>query len=245
MVVPAHLPEEAEIDRLRDSMPKDAKEMLTGVIKLTKAWEILTKRFGDKDLIATKLKNELKALSISEKYDHEKIIALVIKIRSLVSRLETVKASEALKYDGEFVAAVYFQLPERQKIKWLEFDSDKFDDKWAALIAFLDDAYEKAVKEKLLLACYTPVKDKKVILELEFLLHRLQTEVMSQITMLNIRRKGWRKLERELGSVLLLIGSIPMRVDSLQVEHGLSKEAVSYGRCSSCFRNSQSSRYCH
>ena len=162
VVVPAHLPEEAEIDRLRDSMPKDAKEMLTGVIKLTKAWEILTKRFGDKDLIATKLKNELKALSISEKYDHEKIIALVIKIRSLVSRLETVKASEALKYDGEFVAAVYFQLPERQKMKWLEFDSDKFDDKWAALIAFLDDAYEKAVKEKLLLACYTPVKDKKV-----------------------------------------------------------------------------------
>ena len=162
VVGPARLPEEAEIDRLRDSVPKDAMDMLTGVTKITKAWELLTKRFGDRDLIATKLKNELKSLSISVKHDHEKIIALVIKVRSLVSRLETMKASEALRYDGEFVSAVYFQLPERHKVKWLEFDSDKYDDKWTALLVFLDDAYEKAVKEKLLLASFTPPKDKKV-----------------------------------------------------------------------------------
>ena len=48
----------------------------------------LKKRFGDEDLIAIKLKNELKSLVISAQQDHEKIIALVIKVRSLVTRLD-------------------------------------------------------------------------------------------------------------------------------------------------------------
>ena len=157
VVGPANLPEEAEVDRLRDSLPKDAKEMLTGVSKVSKAWDILGKRYGDKDLIATKLKNELKGLTFKEKADHEKIIALVIKIRSLVTRLETLQASDALHYDGEFISAVYFQLPERQRFRWLEYDKSLHTDKWSALLAFLDDAYEKAVQEKLLLASYTPL----------------------------------------------------------------------------------------
>ena len=157
IVVPANLCEEAEIDRLRDALPKEAKEMLTGVVKLSKAWDILKKRYGDEDLIATKLKNELKGLVISEKTDHEKIITLVVKIRSLVSRLESLKASEALKYDGNFISAVYFQLPDRHKTKWLEFDASLHSDKWAALNAFLETSYDHAVKEKLFLASYTPV----------------------------------------------------------------------------------------
>ena len=113
VVGPAHLPEEAEVDRLRDALPKDVKEMLTGVHKRDKAWDILTKRFGDKDLIATTLKNQLKNLSILEKSDHEKMITLTIKVRSLVTRLESLGASEALKHDGEFISAIYFQLPDR------------------------------------------------------------------------------------------------------------------------------------
>lgn len=156
VVGPANLPDEAEVDRLRDALPKDTREMLTGVTKVSKAWDILNKRFGDKDLIATKLKNELKGLTLKEKADHEKIIALSIKIRSLVTRLESLQASNALKYDGEFVSAVYFQLPDRQKSKWLDFDKSLHPDKWSAMLAFLDDAYEKAVQEKLLLASYTP-----------------------------------------------------------------------------------------
>ena len=128
--------------------------MLVGVTKLSSAWEILNKRFGDKDLIATKLKSELKCLAFSEKIDFERVIALVIKVRSLVSRLETLGASEALKYDGEFVSAIYFQLPDRQKSKWLEFDKASYADKWSALFAFLEVAYEQAVEEKLLLASY-------------------------------------------------------------------------------------------
>ena len=161
VVAPANLPEEAEVDRLRDALPKEAKDMLTGVNKIAKAWDILTKRFGDKDLIATKLKNELKGLSISSKTDHEKIITLVIKIRSLVSRLESLGASEALKYDGEFVSSIYFQLPDRHRNDWLKLDKSAFPDKWSAVLDFLDSAYERAVQEKLLLASYTPASAKK------------------------------------------------------------------------------------
>ena len=115
IVGPAKLPEEAEVDRLRDALPEEAKDMLVGVSKIATAWDILKKRYGDEDLIAVKLKNELKALSITAALDHEKMISLVIKVRSIVSRLNLLKASKALKYDGEFVASVYFQLLDRHK----------------------------------------------------------------------------------------------------------------------------------
>ena len=155
VVTPARLVEEAEVDRLREAMPESVKDMLTGVTKMTKAWEILNKRFGDKELIATQLKNELKSLNFKEKVDYERTIAISIKIRSLVSRLESIGGSEALKYDGEFVSSVYFQLSDRQKTKWLDFDKSSYPNKWSALIAFLDDAYEKAVQEKLLVTSYS------------------------------------------------------------------------------------------
>ena len=57
IVGPANLPDEAEIDRLRDALPSSAKDMLVGITKVSKAWEILNQRFGDKELIATKLKD--------------------------------------------------------------------------------------------------------------------------------------------------------------------------------------------
>ena len=92
----------------------------------------------------------------NEKADHERIIAIVIKIRSLVTRLELLNAADSLQYDAEFVSAVYFQLPDRNKTKWLEFNKSPYPNKWDALLAFLDASYERAVQEKLLLASYTP-----------------------------------------------------------------------------------------
>ena len=135
--------------------------MLTGISTTAKAWDILKKRFGDKDLIATMLKNELKGLSLTAKTDHEKIINLVIKIRSLVLRLETLGASNALKYDSEFISAIYFQLPNRQKTEWLKYDKSVYSDKWTAIMAFLEEIYEQAVQEKLLIASYIPSTVKK------------------------------------------------------------------------------------
>ena len=102
--------------------------MLTGIKTLNKAWQILEKRFGDKELIASSLKNQLKNLNIKEKLDHDRVIALTIKIRSIVNYLESLNASNALLYDGEFVSVVYFQLPDRQRSRWLEFDKSSFTD---------------------------------------------------------------------------------------------------------------------
>ena len=73
-----------------------------------------------------------------------------------MSRLDSQRGSEALRYDWKFVSAVYFQLPERHKTKWLEFDTSSHPNKWAALLVFLDTSYEYTVKKKLLLASYTP-----------------------------------------------------------------------------------------
>ena len=42
---------------LRDALPKKAREMLTGANTVVTVWEIQQKRYGDEDLISTKLKN--------------------------------------------------------------------------------------------------------------------------------------------------------------------------------------------
>ena len=65
IVSKANLPEESEVDKLRDSLPGDANEQLYGVSTMEKAWSILDKRFGDSKIISTKLKNQLKLLWLS------------------------------------------------------------------------------------------------------------------------------------------------------------------------------------
>ena len=56
----AYLPEETELDKLRDAVPMEARDQLYGVVKLDVAWAILSKRYGDKLLISKKLKSQLK-----------------------------------------------------------------------------------------------------------------------------------------------------------------------------------------
>ena len=56
-VTKAYLPEETELDKLREAVPKEARDQLYGVVKLSEAWAILSKRYGDKFLISKKLKS--------------------------------------------------------------------------------------------------------------------------------------------------------------------------------------------
>ena len=63
----ANLPEETELDKLRDAIPTDAKDQLYGVTKLEEAWTILTKRFGDEMVISQKLKKQLKSVNNMKK----------------------------------------------------------------------------------------------------------------------------------------------------------------------------------
>ena len=48
----ANLPQESEVDKLRDSIPPDAKDQLYGVNDTASAWRILDKRYGDKKIIS-------------------------------------------------------------------------------------------------------------------------------------------------------------------------------------------------
>ena len=146
----AGLPEESELDKLRDAVPKQAKDMIYGVTKLDEAWTILGHRYGNKDLISKKLKEQLKSVMCEGKNDPEKLMDLKIKVRNIVTRLETMKLEAALKYDPEFLSAVYNALPDRYKMDWLKITST--EDQWTDMMTFLDTAYERALKELTLLS---------------------------------------------------------------------------------------------
>ena len=158
-VTAAHLPEETELDKLRDSLPKDAKDQLYGVTALTEAWTILTKRYGDKNLISKKLKHQLKSIQADGKNDSERVINLKIKVRNIVTRLTSLGMEAALTHDAEFLSAVYCALPDRQRTRWL--DSVKTEDHWEDMLIFLDKAYEQANEEIVLLSVMDSKDNKK------------------------------------------------------------------------------------
>ena len=61
---PANLPPESELDRLRESIPIQASKALFGEKDMSKAWRILESLYGDKDLIANKLKSQIKNIKV-------------------------------------------------------------------------------------------------------------------------------------------------------------------------------------
>ena len=72
IVSKARLPEETELDKLKDNLPPEAKDQIYGVKTMSKAWEILDKRWGDPKMIASKLKTQLKNVKCKGKHDTEK-----------------------------------------------------------------------------------------------------------------------------------------------------------------------------
>ena len=56
LVPAAGLGAEAELDRLRDNVPDEAKNMLIGQISMDGAWNVLNKMYGNKTMLANKLK---------------------------------------------------------------------------------------------------------------------------------------------------------------------------------------------
>ena len=86
------------------------------------------------------------------KSDPEEIINLKIKVRNVVNRLETMGMGPALTHDSEFISAVYTALPDRHRVRWLDFEKE--DDHWASMLKFLDKAYDQANQELALLLVY-------------------------------------------------------------------------------------------
>ena len=102
-----NLEEESELDRLRDNIPETAKKMLIGEKSLESAWKILTKLYGNKTMIANKLKGKLKNIKSSGEEDHDVVIGLAVEVKSIVKNLTELKMQDMLKYDDEYLSAIF------------------------------------------------------------------------------------------------------------------------------------------
>ena len=121
---------------------------------MANAWKTLENLYGDKDLIANKLKKQLKNIRVKGKQDHDIIIDLVTDVKNIVLRLKSINAEEMLHIDNEFLVAIYRVLPRESQLDWLKFDKSLYRTKWAALMQFMDMAREQALQSKVLLAGY-------------------------------------------------------------------------------------------
>ena len=160
LVESAKLPTEAELDKLKDAVPKTAKDQLYGCNEIKEAWSILDKRFGNNELLAKKLKDKLKNISVDGANEPEKVINLQIKVRTIVKQLTTLNLQDCLRYDPEFLSTVYNCLPPRCQDNWLEYE--KSENKWNDMLLFLDKCYEKATEQLVLLTtCEKSASDKE------------------------------------------------------------------------------------
>ena len=158
-----NLEEESELDRLRDNIPETAKKMLIGEKSLESAWKILTKLYGNKTMIANKLKGKLKNIKSSGEEDHNVVIGLAVEVKSIVKNLTELKMQDMLKYDDEYLSAIFRAMPSQARNDWLKYDKDKFDSVWEAMEKYLEEAHEIATNTKVLLSSYAtskPVSEK-------------------------------------------------------------------------------------
>ena len=148
------LEEEAELDRLRDNIPDAAQKMLIGEKSLANAWKILTKMYGNKTMLANKLKGKLKTIKSQGREEHDVVINLAIEVKGIIQNLSELNMQDMLKYDDEYLSAIYKALPTRERDKWLSFEKDSYGSEWEAMEVFLEDIREKATNSKVLLTNY-------------------------------------------------------------------------------------------
>ena len=153
-VTSANMPQETELDRLRECIPSQAAKALFGETKMDQAWKVLEGLYGDKDLIANKLKKQLKGIKVKGKHDYDIVIDLVTDVKNIVLRLEALKADQMLHNDSEFMASVFRVLPSTSQVKWLDFDKSSHSSKWSAFMAFLEIARDQALQTKVLMSSY-------------------------------------------------------------------------------------------
>ena len=155
----ANMLPEAELDRLRENIPSQAAKALFGETIVAKAWKILENLYGDKDLIAGKLKSQLKNIRVKGKHDYDIIIDLVTDVKNIVLRLQSVGAEEMLHVDSEFLGAIFRVLPSNSQVKWLDFDKSLYKSKWSAFMQYMEVAREQALQTKVLMAGYEQQSD--------------------------------------------------------------------------------------
>ena len=150
----SNLSPESELDRLRDNVPSQAAKMLFGEVTMAGAWGIMDKLYGNKTIIANKLKTQLKTIKAVGKEDFDVVINLTIDVKTIEKRLRALNLQQMLCYDDEYLSSVFKALPVSERLEWLKFEKSGYSFEWDAMMVFLDQAREKATNTKVLLSCY-------------------------------------------------------------------------------------------
>ena len=82
------------------------------------------------------------------------VINLAIEVKGIIKSLTEMSMQEMLKYDDEYLSAIYKALPARERDKWLNFDKEGYETEWGAMEVFLEIIREKATNSKVLLSNY-------------------------------------------------------------------------------------------
>ena len=61
---------------------------------------------------------------------------------------------EMLKYDDEYISAIFKALPGSERTEWLKFDKTEYSSEWDAMVEFLEEAHERATNTKAHLTNY-------------------------------------------------------------------------------------------
>ena len=118
------------------------------------AWKILDKLYGNKTLLANKLKSKLKGIKVAGKESYDIIINLAVEVKSIVKSLTEMKMQDMLRYDDEYLSSIFRILPEQYRNQWLEYNKDDFSSLWEAMESFIEVIHEKATNTKILLTSY-------------------------------------------------------------------------------------------
>ena len=84
-------PEHLELAALKDSLPMLAKNQLSEVDSLSKAWEILTGLYGDKKEIRAKLKAKIASINLKATYSPNKEIELLDQIQFISVKIKAAR----------------------------------------------------------------------------------------------------------------------------------------------------------
>ncbi len=106
--------EDEELIRLQDALPPQVESAVYSCRTLGEAWAKLDLRYGNKSLIAERLKRDIKNLKLKSTTDYDKIIELHDFVEDKVYRLRDLGNEEALRADKEFRSIIFRMLPAQQ-----------------------------------------------------------------------------------------------------------------------------------
>ena len=134
-------PEAILLSKLREGIPKEGKELLVGVEKMSVAWERLEKRYGDRKIAILTIQSRLVKVNLTGE-KHERVEKLCGEVDRAVNLLRPLGALDALTRDFEMVGRLVDKLPEALQAEWdrhatsTEFSDDTSTD-WEKFVEWL------------------------------------------------------------------------------------------------------------